>query len=286
MRTTELIAEAEEFFLQGNLAQVTQKLNHVLVFEPQNKHAKRALIDIYIEEDKTEAALGLVDELIKDSASETELLFFRASFLADLDRIDESLDLFSAILEDTPDFYEANAGRGMLYCKIGKFEEAIKDLNLAISKDKKSAYLLFKRATIYLEQDDYKKALKDLNKSLRIDKNMDEARICRAVVLRLLGKKEKALKDFDKVVDETLFDSDTYMQKGIVYRKNKNYPQALAYHDLAIEKDPNNASAYKANLKKAHKALDNLTKKVKSELKGDFKSIVFHDAYQYFEKKI
>ncbi len=52
-----------------------------------------------------------------------------------------------------------------------------------------------------------------------------------------------------------------------------------------IEKDPNNASAYKANLKKAHKALDNLTKKVKSDLKGDFKSIVFHDAYQYFEKR-
>ena len=52
-----------------------------------------------------------------------------------------------------------------------------------------------------------------------------------------------------------------------------------------IEKDPNNASAYKANLKKAHKALDNLTKKVKSELKGDLKSIVFHDAYQYFEKR-
>ena len=52
-----------------------------------------------------------------------------------------------------------------------------------------------------------------------------------------------------------------------------------------IEKDPNNAPKYKANLKKGHKALDNLTKKVKSELKKDFKSIVFHDAYQYFEKR-
>ena len=52
-----------------------------------------------------------------------------------------------------------------------------------------------------------------------------------------------------------------------------------------IEKDPNNASTYKSNLKKAHKALDNLTKKVKSELKKDFNSIVFHDAYQYFEAR-
>ena len=52
-----------------------------------------------------------------------------------------------------------------------------------------------------------------------------------------------------------------------------------------IENDQANASKYKANLKKAHKDLDKLTKKVKSELKKDFKSIVFHDAYQYFEKR-
>ena len=52
-----------------------------------------------------------------------------------------------------------------------------------------------------------------------------------------------------------------------------------------IENDQENASKYKANLKKAHKDLDKLTKEVKSELNKDFKSIVFHDAYQYFEKR-
>ncbi|MDC3022519.1 zinc ABC transporter substrate-binding protein ZnuA [Candidatus Pelagibacter sp.] len=52
-----------------------------------------------------------------------------------------------------------------------------------------------------------------------------------------------------------------------------------------IENDKKNEAKYKANLKKAHKDLDKLTKKVKSELNKDFKSIVFHDAYQYFEKR-
>ena len=52
-----------------------------------------------------------------------------------------------------------------------------------------------------------------------------------------------------------------------------------------IENDQENASTYKANLKKALKDLDKLTKKVKSDLNKDFKSIVFHDAYQYFEKR-
>jgi zinc transport system substrate-binding protein len=52
-----------------------------------------------------------------------------------------------------------------------------------------------------------------------------------------------------------------------------------------IEKDQKNASVYKSNLKKALKDLDMLSKDVKSELNKDFKSIVFHDAYQYFEKR-
>ena len=52
-----------------------------------------------------------------------------------------------------------------------------------------------------------------------------------------------------------------------------------------IENDQENASVYKSNLKKALKDIDKLTKDVKSELNKDFKSIVFHDAYQYFEKR-
>ncbi|MDA9604725.1 zinc ABC transporter substrate-binding protein [Candidatus Pelagibacter sp.] len=52
-----------------------------------------------------------------------------------------------------------------------------------------------------------------------------------------------------------------------------------------IEKDQKNASIYESNLKKALKDLDKLTKNVKSDLNKDFKSIVFHDAYQYFEKR-
>ena len=52
-----------------------------------------------------------------------------------------------------------------------------------------------------------------------------------------------------------------------------------------IENDKKNEKKYKENLKSAHKDLDKLTKKIKSDLNKDFKSIVFHDAYQYFEKR-
>ncbi len=52
-----------------------------------------------------------------------------------------------------------------------------------------------------------------------------------------------------------------------------------------IENDPKNASKYKNNLKKALKDIDKLNKDVKKELSKSAASIVFHDAYQYFEKR-
>ena len=52
-----------------------------------------------------------------------------------------------------------------------------------------------------------------------------------------------------------------------------------------IENDPKNEATYRANLSKAYKEIDKLTANVSSELTNSVASIVFHDAYQYFEKR-
>ena len=52
-----------------------------------------------------------------------------------------------------------------------------------------------------------------------------------------------------------------------------------------IENDPKNEETYRDNLSKAYKEIDKLTKEVTAELNESVASIVFHDAYQYFEKR-
>ena len=52
-----------------------------------------------------------------------------------------------------------------------------------------------------------------------------------------------------------------------------------------IENDPTNEAKYKSNLDKALKDIDKLTIEVMSDLSNSVSSIVFHDAYQYFEKR-
>ena len=49
--------------------------------------------------------------------------------------------------------------------------------------------------------------------------------------------------------------------------------------------DNENSSIYKSNSKKALKEIDKLIKEVKSSINKDAKVVVFHDAYQYFEKR-
>ena len=52
-----------------------------------------------------------------------------------------------------------------------------------------------------------------------------------------------------------------------------------------IENDPKNEAKYKSNLDKALKDIDKLTIEVMTDLSNSVSSIVFHDAYQYFEKR-
>ena len=52
-----------------------------------------------------------------------------------------------------------------------------------------------------------------------------------------------------------------------------------------IENDPTNEAKYKSNLDKTLKEIDKLIIEVMTDLNNSVSSIVFHDAYQYFEKR-
>ena len=60
--------------------------------------------------------------------------------------------------------------------------------------------------------------------------------------------------------------------------------EEIAKQLIAI--DPQNSATYKKNSEKAVKDIEKLINATKKELKKNISFIVFHDAYQYFEKRI
>ena len=73
-----------------------------------------------------------------------------------------------------------------------------------------------------------------------------------------------------------------YLVPDLKFSKNVSFTNNLEH---LIENDAKNASAYKSNLEKALKDIDKLSMEVMTELNQSTSSIVFHDAYQYFEQR-
>ena len=98
------------------------------------------------------------------------------------------------------------------------------------------------------------------------------------------GKKEDDLDDHDDHDDHEGHAHGEYDPHIWLDTMNaKAMLNEMAEH--LIENDPKNEAKYKSNLDKALKDIDKLTIEVMTELNNSVSSIVFHDAYQYFEKR-
>ncbi len=240
MRTTELIIESESHIKKGDYDNAIQKLHHALIIDPENVDAKKLLLEIYIQQDKTEQAINIVDELLQTNKEDIELLYIKANCLNDLGELDEALTLYNSVISKKTDFYLAYGARGTAYLKLGQNDMAIIDLDYSLKHEKKNAILLSQRALIHIENQDFKLALSDLDKALRIDKGLNEARLYRAFIYRVLGDESKALNEMEKIDGELQLDSESNHQKGIIYYKNNDLSNALQNYNIAIEKDPGN----------------------------------------------
>jgi tetratricopeptide (TPR) repeat protein len=290
MRTLELIKESEYHYKNGDFDAALQKLHHALIIDLENTDAKRLLLDIYTQQDKTEFALDIVNELLEKDNKDYDLLIFKANCLNDLEQLDEALKLYNDIINEQSDLYLAYGARGILYYKMNQPEKALKDLNFSLKHEKKNALLFANRALVHIDKEDFKLALIDLNKALKIDNHFKEARLNRAFVLRMLGEKNKALKDIEKSDTETE-DAEAYLQKGIVYFKNENNQKALEYYNLSIELDPNLVEAIYSRalvyckLEEFEKSLSDLNTALEVDNSHFMNFLLNGFAYVYYKKK-
>lgn len=108
--------------------------------------------------------------------------------------------------------------RSWLYQEMGKKEEALQDLNKAISIDSKNADAYYRRAEIYNEQAKFKEALADFSKYLETFPEVSDVRIERAKVYRALGEYQKAVYDCDLAIKDRK-SKEAYTERAQNYEK-------------------------------------------------------------------
>lgn len=123
---------------------------------------------------------------------------------------EQALKFFRQALETAPDLLEAWIGKGQMLTALGLNDEAFRAWQKVIERDPENAEAYRQLGKIYLDRDDLKRAAINLKK---------------AAVLAVQTK-------------------HIYNDLGIVYSRQKMYPEAIAAYEKALEIDPYYATGY------------------------------------------
>ncbi|MEO1050598.1 MAG: caspase family protein [Bacteroidota bacterium] len=177
----------------------------------------------------------------------------------------EALNLFNQAIaknkSKTPISFQSKVvythWRGATFCRIGRYEEALKDLTFCIKNRKEfqqqedltrtwvpviNSSDYYWRGYAHFHLKNYLSSIDDLDQSIRVDPNSLWSHVYKGESLLALGKYPEANKSFTQAIlngNETAF---VYSSKGRTYYKMKDYNESLKNYQKAYEKEPNTLS--------------------------------------------
>jgi tetratricopeptide (TPR) repeat protein len=120
---------------------------------------------------------------------------------------------------------------------MGRYEEALVDLNRAIALDEQYALAIAIRGEIYRSMGRYEEALVDLNRAIALDEQYALAIAVRGETYRLMGRYEEALVDLNRAVALNEKYAQAIAHRGNTYRLMGRYEEALVDLNRAIVLD-------------------------------------------------
>ena len=143
---------------------------------------------------------------------------------------------FSKAIELYPGYVVAIANRGVTYENLGKREEAIADLEKAVSINPNSPNpdFIFKIANLRYLLNDFTGSIADYNRLLAMDKLYPRIYSHRAGSKAMMGQAEDGLQDADKALDVDPKDEEAYNSRGLANRALGRLDEAVNDFSLAI----------------------------------------------------
>jgi tetratricopeptide (TPR) repeat protein len=157
-----------------------------------------------------------------------------------------SIELFGHALKVTKNNYLAHNNLGLALFAEGETEEAIAHYNEALNiKPIRPDHILVynNRGIAYHRLGLYQNALDDLNKAISMKPDYADAYSNRGIVYSNLNRNELALEDFNKAVQLKPDYADLYNNRGVAYAKLGHYQTAIDDFSKAIDLNPDYSDA-------------------------------------------
>ena len=190
-----------------------------------------------------------------------------------LGNYEEAIEDFDLAIQLDPKYPNAYYSRGIAKHSLGNYEEAIEDFGLAIQLDPKLAPPYNNRGSVKKDLGDYEEAIEDFDLAIQLDPKYATAYYNRGGAKYSLGNYEEAIEDFDLVIQLDPKNADAYNNRGGAKYSLGNYEEATEDFDQAIQLDSKLANAYnnrggvKSNLGNYEEAIEDYSKAIQLDPK-------------------
>src|SRR6266566_2170276 len=122
----------------------------------------------------------------------------------------------------------AFAERGEIYHQMGRYQEALADLDRAIALNYQNAWVIERRGNIYDDMGLYQEALADYDRTIALDKNLQYI-LDRAVALSHLREYAKAIENYKQVLNKNPNDFRVLYNIAVAVARWKSLSEAQIY---------------------------------------------------------
>lgn len=235
----DLIDEANQLYLKGNLQDALSKIDTALILKPNHSIALVTKTQILIELGIYEEADKTADKLLEVSEVNPTAWFLKALTLILQEKYSESLPFIDEYLSTAPEDSMALSIKGIALAELGQLDEsrAIIDKSLDFNPD--FPFSLYAKGYFYYVEKDYDQAILFYDKAIALDPDPGY-RSDKVVALMDQGKLDQAEEIIDEILGEYPTFSYALNNKGVILLDKGNNAEALKYFEKASKIEPNN----------------------------------------------
>jgi len=200
--------------------------------DPKNaKLYKKRLASAYIQTGRRKEAQALVEQLYKESPSDSDTRLVRASLLShssDRDDLERAITEFQALQKEMPKNSLLCFGLGQALARKGQADEARKQYQAAISIDSRFAAPRFALAEIAIAQNKPAELLRQGEELMRLEPFNALASRYHAMGLAGTGGIDEARNEFQHLLRQNPADKESRLQLVLLEIESKHYKDAEA----------------------------------------------------------
>ncbi len=157
----------------------------------------------------------------------------------------DDLSLWNDNVAKTPNLSRALMNRGVIYAKLGHWDNAIDDYSQAIKSDTKNIKAYYNRGVAYANLKQWDNAMADYSKAIEINPKYKDPWYNRGVAYATLGQWEQAIADFSGAIEiDPNNMKEAYYNRAVAYATLRDWYKAITDYSKVIGIDPDNSNAY------------------------------------------